>query len=201
MSAQSTLLTCSKGVDLHAATAYTVMRSRLEGGGRLQALRRCELHTFWGEPAGLSLSRLLTEGRYYNPNKHHFGNFRWTGPGGAPWFSGTGSGGQELPEGWPGDVLDSDLDLSGPVDLYTRLLGGTPEPALQVVDVAAFDLGQEGPVLSGVLWRLILDCAPAEAAELGGLLAVTRSRKEGLLINPHMTDWLLRVQRPGQEAQ
>ena len=71
---QRTLLCCHKGVDLHAATAGRVMQERLRGGERLMALRRGEYYTYWDEdPAGSRLEELLAAGRYYNPNKHHYG--------------------------------------------------------------------------------------------------------------------------------
>ena len=202
MSAQNTLLTSSKGVDLPAATAFLVMKERLEGGDRLQGLRRCELHTFWGEPTGINSERLLDTARYYNPNKHHFGLFNRL-KAETPWFQPESGRGKKLPLAWPGQVLGTDLPQAEVAagDLYDRLLGGQPGDNLQIVDVAAFDLGQEGPVVSGVLWRLILACEPGEAEELGDLLTVARGRKQGLLVNPHMTDWLLRVEDQGREPR
>ena len=70
---QTTLLTCHKGVDLHADTAERVIRNNLPGGEQLLALHRAELHTFWheeGAEAPDSVERMLTVGRFFNPNKH-----------------------------------------------------------------------------------------------------------------------------------
>ncbi|PIE75994.1 hypothetical protein CSA17_04520 [bacterium DOLJORAL78_65_58] len=97
-----------------------------------------------------------------------------------------------MPAAWPGELVATDLEgFSGGRALYDRLLGGTPAKGLSAVDVVAFPLGQDGPVLSGVLWRLLLSGDPAEAADIGHGLAVARTRKQGLLINPHMEAWLM----------
>lgn len=81
MSRQNTLLTSHKGVDLHAASALLVMKHRLEGGDRLVNLLRCELHAYWDEAT--TMERVLNTGRYFNPNKHHYGHFL-AGPRMAP---------------------------------------------------------------------------------------------------------------------
>jgi hypothetical protein len=186
MSSQTTLLTSHKGVDLHAATAVRVMRERLEGGERLQGLHRCEMHTYRDAPAGVSLERLLDTGRYFNPNKHHYGHFEladaevWPEQGGA------------LAAAWPGAVVGTDLtalaqDAAG---LYRQLLGGELPAGCTAVDVAAWARDQEGPVVSGVLWRLVVSGPAAEAGALGEQLAVARTRKRGMLVNPHMEAWL-----------
>ncbi len=190
MSLQTTLLTSHKGVDLHAASALLVMKDRLEGGDRLVNLLRCELHTFWNRPDGVTIDRLLDTGRYFNPNKHHYGVFT-AEPGDEPWFACTGCRGRALPSGWPGSLAGTDLpDPGGDRELFDRLLGGRPEAGHAAVDVVSFELGQKGPVLSGVLWRMVLAGDSESAAGTGLDLAVARGRKQGLLINPHMEAWL-----------
>lgn len=193
MSNQTTLLTAHKGVDLHAASAFLVMRDRLEGGDRLVALHRCELHTFWGEPAGWDAARLLDTGRFFNPNKHHYGIF--TAAGAGDWF-GSGVPGAALPAGWPGEVADTDLQHlagDGP-GLYTALLGGDVPAGCTPCDVVGYAFGQEGPVLSGVAWRLVIRGEGDEARTVGEKLAVARHRKQGLLVNPHMESWRVAAQ-------
>lgn len=189
MSRLTILLTAHKGVDLHAATAVRVMRERLEGGDRLVALHRCELHTYGdGQTGGPGdpMARLLDNGRYFNPNKHHYGHFELAEAG--PWAD---AGAGSLPAAWPGRLRGTDLvALAGdPAALYARLLGGPTPAGCTAVDVAAWAREQDGPVTSGVLWRLVLAVEPAEAAALGDALAVARERKRGLLINPHMEAW------------
>ncbi|MDX2474065.1 MAG: hypothetical protein QNL91_10185 [Candidatus Krumholzibacteria bacterium] len=186
---QTTLLTSHKGVDLHAASALLVMKERLEGGDRLARLFRCELHTFWDTPDGWDAARLLDIGRFYNPNKHHFGMF--AGPAdGAAWNTDETSG-QRLTGAWPGPVQDTDLEArqSDSAALYNALLGGVVPDDCTPFDVVSFPYGQAGPVVSGVLWRLVLWAEAGEAAEIGEKLAVARHRKQGLLINPHMESW------------
>jgi hypothetical protein len=187
---QTTLLTSHKGVDLHAASALLVMQDRLEGGGRLAALFRCELHTFWGEPAGWDAARLLDTGRYYNPNKHHFGIFEGSSDG-PDWFGVTRPG-QQLAPAWPGPVHHTDLASvrHDSAALYDALLGGAVAADCAPFDIVGFAHGQTGPVLSGVLWRLVIQGDRQDAAAVGETLAVARHRKQGLLVNPHMESWL-----------
>ena len=191
MSRLTTLLTSHKGVDLHAATALRVMQERLDGGQALRGLFRSQMYSFAAPEQGLSMERLLAAGRYFNPNKHHFGHFE--GPHVPGLFaSGESTGGSILPDQWPGRVLDTDLEAP-PADLYDILLGGAAPEDCCAVDLVAFPLGQDGPLISGILWRLILNTGPETAAELGEQLAVARGRKQGLLINPHMEAWLTAV--------
>lgn len=195
MSRQSLLLTAHKGVDLHAATALRVMRDRLEGGAALRGLFRCEMHALRADAAGgWTMPKVLDTARYYNPNKHHYGVFE--GAAVEALFAGSGGAGTQtdrrLPAGWPGRVVGSDLAIA-PDELYDVLLGGPPAEGLARCDVLAFARGQEGPLVSGVLWGLLLQAGADEAAELGSTLAVARGRKQGLLLNPHMEDWLLAV--------
>ncbi len=206
MGAQVTLLISHKGVDLHAATAARVMRDRLAGGERLVALGRAEFHTFWPQEAergagrdaaGAGESRatvaaLLAAGRVFNPNKHHYGHFelsfageRWSRPGFA-------CRGQALPAGWPGTAVATDLGRAD-AGLLERLLGRAAGEAA-VVDVCAFALaGDEGPVLSGVVWRLVLAPGREEPAALADALTVARGASRGLLVNPHLQGWLTAV--------
>ena len=187
---QTTLLTSHKGVDLHAASALLVMKERLEGGERLQSLFRCELHTYWNEPARWNVDRLLDTGRFFNPNKHHFGVF--TGPAaGATWLADE-TAGRKLDADWLGPVQKTDLEAwqNNSRGLYNALLGGAVPDQCAAFDVVSFSYGQEGPVLSAVLWRLVLAGTAKEAAAIGEKLAVARHRKQGLLINPHMESWL-----------
>ena len=185
---QETLLTCHKGVDLHAASALRVMVRRLEYGRHLRGLGRAEFHTFWrGEdaPGGMSVDRLLAQGRYYNPNKHHFVHAT-TPAAGRPWTAGERE--HALPAGWPGTVVATDLP-DGAGSVRDRLLGGAPRAGETVVDAVAHPLGATGPLLSGVVWRLRLDVPPDVAGEIARALLVARDRRRGLLVNPWMEAW------------
>lgn len=190
---QTTLLTAHKGVDLHAASALLVMKDRLEGGDRLVGLYRCELQAFWGAPAGWDVRRLLDTGRFYNPNKHHYGVF--TAPTADDWLA-AGAGRATLAADWPGTVVATDLAglRDDPAGLYGTLLGGSVPDGCTPCDVAGFAFGQTGPVLSGVLWRLVVRGEGEEALAVGEHLAIARHRKQGLLVNPHMESWRLSAQ-------
>ncbi len=190
---QTTLLTSHKGVDLHAATAVRVMQRRLEGGEALAALHRCEMHTYWGEGDGRRVADLLEIGRFYNPNKHHYGHFE-TDAAGATWLDGAAVAGGQLAPVWPGRPMASDIDLPGD-GLADGLLGGPVPDGHVAVDMAAFPLGEPGPILTGVLWRLILADDGRAPERLADRLAVTRSGEQGLLVNPHLHGWLVAVRR------
>ncbi len=186
---QTTLLTSHKGVDLHAATSLAVMKDRLDGGHLLEGLFRCEMHTFWGEEGGMSLARLLDVGRYFNPNKHHYGHFEMAGS--SPSWMDEPPTGDILDAQWPGSPEGTDLELTAGDggDLYDHLLGGAAADGLTAVDVVSYPQGQDGPVLSGVLWRLVIRGDKKESLDVGKKLAVASHRKEGLLVNPHMDCW------------
>lgn len=190
MTTQVTLMTGHKGVDLHAETAGRVVRGNLEGGEDLLSLHRAEFHTFWREDfaeAPESVARLLGVGRFYNPNKHHYAHLEHPA-GHGPWFAADAVGhGEPLAEGWPGEVVDSDLPAGG--DAVERLLGGPAPEGAPVVDVVAFSLGEEGPLLSGVVWRLVMAPGTTDPVTKAEKLAVARSAREGLLVNPHMQGW------------
>jgi len=186
---QTTLLTSHKGVDLHAATSLLVMKDRLDGGHLLESLFRCEMHTFRGGQDGMSMARLLDIGRYFNPNKHHFGHFEMAGSG-PSWLDESPTGNILNPE-WPGSPRGTDLEPTADDDgdLYDRLLGGAAADGCTAVDVVSYPRGQEGPILSGVLWRLVIRGDTEASLEVGIKLAVASHRKEGLLVNPHMESW------------
>ncbi|MCK9996135.1 MAG: hypothetical protein KAH56_07625 [Candidatus Krumholzibacteria bacterium] len=186
---QTTLLTSHKGVDLHAATSLLVMKDRLEGGHLLEGLFRCEMHTYRGEQDGRSMARLLDIGRYFNPNKHHYGHFQMP-VSGPSWLDESSTGNILNPE-WPGSPEGTDLEPSAGDggNLYDRLLGGATADGFTAVDVVSYPRGQEGPILSGVLWRLVIRGDTEASLEVGSKLAVASGRKEGLLVNPHMESW------------
>jgi hypothetical protein len=188
-------LTSHKGIDLHAATALRVMQDRLEDGDSLVGLARAEYVTFWDSAAAdHSVADLLALGRYFNPNKHHYGYF-YLPTHDDSWFEAAARG-EPLPTGWPGEPRDTDWGEPSP-DLYNRLLGGCVTDGTTAVDVCTFALGETGPLLSGVLWRLILRPTGVAPLALADRLAVARQRSQGLLVNPHMQGWRLKMGREG----
>ncbi|MHB8080437.1 MAG: hypothetical protein ACYDIE_14440, partial [Candidatus Krumholzibacteriia bacterium] len=111
---------------------------------------------------------------------------------GSPWTGrGGGCRGGALPDGWPGTPVASDCGAAD-AGLLDRLLGAGPLPAgAGCVDVCAFPLDAPGPLLSGVLWRLVIAPGPTAALAVAEALAVTRGARQGLLVNPHMEGWLI----------
>jgi hypothetical protein len=192
---QSTLLTVHKGVDLHAATAVRVLRDRIEGGARLVRLARAECHTFWSSPeaAAERAAALLEIGRIFNPNKHRYGRFALSGS--AARRPDDADGGSALPEAWPGEPVASDLSVAA--DLYDLLLGGRADRARGelAIDVHAWPLEQNEEPSSGLVWRLVLRPEEDDPRRLAQQLIVTRSRRAGLLVNPHMESWRWIVRR------
>ena len=75
--------------------------------------------------------------------------------------------------------------------LLDELLGGCAPPEHIAVDVAAWARGQEGGLVSGTLWRLVVRGGGDDALATGTALAVARSGHEGLLVNPHLEYWLV----------
>jgi len=189
---QTTLLTGHKGVDLHAATAVRVMQRRLAGGDALRALHRCELHTWWDAGDGRTVADLLEIGRYYNPNKHHYGHFERATP--TAWRARDTTGGRALDPAWPGRAVAS--DLTPPLDdLLARLLGGPVPPGCVAVDVVSLPLDEPRPLRSGEVWRLVLADDGRDPGRLADRLVVARSGEQGLLVNPHVSGWLVAVRR------
>ncbi len=191
---QTTLLVSHKGVDLHAVTALRVMQRRLEGGDALHALHRCELHTFFGAGDGRTVADLLEIGRFFNPNKHHYGHFELAEPG-ASWLADAAVGGTDLVAAWPGRPIATDRDPAD-VPLADALLGGAVPSGHVAMDLVAIPLGEPGPILSGVLWRLVLVDDGRAPARLAERLAVARAGDQGLLVNPHLHGWRTALRRP-----
>ncbi|MBD3220253.1 hypothetical protein GF314_03345 [bacterium] len=198
MTTRTTLLVSHKGVDLHAATAVRVMQRRLEDGDALHRLARCELHTFTDDGERCRVTDLLEIGRYFNPNKHHYGHFEWT-TAETDAFDDPAPGGATLAAAWPGEAVASDTDAPG-AGLYERLLGGPVPEGCVAVDLAAMPLGDHEVVRSGVLWRLVLADDGRAPERLAERLAIARSGVQGLLVNPHLDRWLIRVQRAQDEG-
>ncbi len=185
-----TLVTGHKGVDLHAATARRVMQDRLAGGDRLADLRRCAFHVFGGAVGGPGavapgIDEILATGRYFNPNKHHYGCF--ASAASFAWEQGEG---QALPKDWPGQAQSSDRGVVT-ATLWDDLLGGAAPAGCTAIDVAAWERGQTSAVVSGSLWRLVLRGEAATAPAVAATLAVARGGHDGLLVNPHMECWLV----------
>lgn len=193
MTIQTTLLVSHKGVDLHAATALRVMQRHLVGGDALRFLHRCEVHMFWDDGGGHRIDDLLQIGRYFNPNKHHYGQFTRRSDA-TDWADEALLGGASLPTNWPGDAATSDLTPL-PDHLADILLGGEAPDGHTAVDLLAIPMGEPGALRSGVMWRLVIRNDGQDVARLADHLAIARGADQGLLVNPHLHGWLSVVRR------
>lgn len=214
-------LVCHRTVDLVAATAEATLRDALGLGDRLVALRRDDavaLEDCQGESEAWARA-CADHAAWFNPNTHRHAFFAAregaVGVVGELALSGREAPprGVEWPLPWLGRLLHTDRadllhsSLAGPPD-STDLLAwqGLPSAAGAFsVTLAAFDAedpvhdlqGRAWPVpgarvLLLQLWTLALLAGSAEEAEEMALeVALTRRRKQGLLIHPQVQGWAL----------
>ncbi len=169
MSESCALLVRHRHQDLDARTAEDTIRKRLEEGERLLGLGREECWEFiYREGSGLrERLEVLAESAnlFVNPNKHLY----------------------RFSDGWQSGALEQGVlllvrnqpDLEGPLALET----------LQK------EYGCEGlqEVRYGTLWILriagSMNGPLGDERELAERFAITRSRGDGLLVNPHFQTW------------
>ena len=178
-------------MDLHAATAVRVMQRRLGGGDALVALHRCELHTVVGGAGRADAvgGRCWTIGRYFNPNKHHYGHFRLAGPR-RPWTAGTRR--RRCDAAWPGAAGGVVAAPLARPTCYDRLLGGAPAGRLRRrgrggLPARRDRAGGRRACCGGWCSRTMA----ATRRALADRLAVARAGDQGLLVNPHLEGWLI----------
>ncbi len=168
MSGYLALLVKHRVEDLIARTAEETIRRRLEGGERLERLDREE---FWefdfraGEGFEEKLRRFTAGAELFvNPNKHHY---RISEEGIFTGFTG---------RGWLLRVTGRD-DIEGEVAKHTL--------------IRQYGCEELQDVRYGVLWviRLKDDEGGEGDGELAERMAITRSREDGLLVNPHFQEW------------
>jgi phosphoribosylformylglycinamidine (FGAM) synthase PurS component len=164
------LLVTLKIPDVTALTAANSLRRRLGYAERLVSLQRADYYRLEleaeSEAAALDLVRdlALRTNHFVNPNKHSFAVRPYDQRVSPPSRDGL----------FEVEVLTTDAEGDRSADLETALAG----------DRAA--QGHVKAVHTGVLWTLRLRAdTPQEAVELARDIAVTRSRDQGLLANPH----------------
>ncbi len=160
--------------DVTALTASNALRRRLGYQDTLIELKRADYYRLGlnvaDEQAALALATELAEqtNLFVNPNKHRYSV-----------TAGSGQSADPRPDGlWTINVLVTDPD-SGAGSGVLAALQGRLGYADRVVDVVA-----------GNLWILTLQAESREQAEqVAEKLAVTVSREQGLLLNPHFQQY------------
>ena len=164
------LLVTLKIPDVTALTAANTLRRRMGYAERLVGLRRADYYRLEVEGESEEAAReLVTElaqrtNHFVNPNKHIFIT-RLAEPRVQPPAMDTGYQVEVL-------ITDAASDRSGDIE---QAMGHDPLAA-----------GKVRAVHTGVLWTLALKAeSPQQALAWARDIAVTRSRAQGLLANPH----------------
>lgn len=170
MSRKLSLLVWHRVEDLIATTAEETIRNRHENGAKLETLSREEhwRFTFDGNAFPARLDDLVARSRLFvNPNKHAFRIVDEPEDGRA----------------FPGAIVRvrNREDIEGATAMHSlRPLAGTEELTEVVFETVWFV-------------RLAPSVEPDEIASLVESYAVTHTRHDGLLVNPHFQDWSLTV--------
>lgn len=194
-----------RSVDLVSMSAAHALRVDLGVGDELVALHRDEVHLLegieGGDP-GAWTDACTRHANWFNPNKHRFALCEAAEGGieaartGGPW-----------PTPWLHRRVHTDrpdiLAHSGGADALHEWLGLTPDDDAVAVTLAVWDRDEvDGRLPAGhwpepsvatlplVLWTLVLRSGDAaHAAARAEELAITRHRRQGLLVHPHMEGW------------
>ncbi|MBN2169957.1 MAG: hypothetical protein JW819_01395 [Candidatus Krumholzibacteriota bacterium] len=183
-----------KTVDLVRETAWLALTEKLGWAAVLADLRRAVLWRFElsdGDEATLRAAlaaELERTSAFYNPNKerHHL------------------LAGGALPEGEPLAAADALEPPPAPgARLWRALVWVTDEGGEQAAlrRRTARRLPGLSGLRAGTLWELALRADTATMARgLAAGLALTRRRRQGLLLNPHYQEGRLLTLAPGEEA-
>jgi hypothetical protein len=170
-----------KVVDLVGQTAWMTLTEKLGLAGELLGLAR---YSYWrmeleGSEAGAILSEvdrvIRMDSAFTNQNKHRY-SLRLEG--------GSSSGDLTLDTDYPVVVGKGGGGFA--VDCLVRELDGVREESYRDRLNSRLDGVRARGVVAGEVWRLLVS-AQSEEEAVGSVeqIAVTRSRREGLLLNPH----------------
>ena len=198
-----------RGVDLVAMTALHALRDTLGLGDEVAGLTRDELVVIEGverEDAPRWTAGFVAQQHWFNPNKHRYAAMEVEA---GAWARVRGDA-QQWPQPWVRALLESDRpdlaalrEAQGADDPFGAWLDAPAGPGHFAVALAvwqresAIDALPAGdwpePACSrlrAVLWTITLKSGSASsAASRAEQLAVTRARRQGLLLNPHMEDF------------
>ena len=172
-----------KVIDLVVQTAWMTLTEKLDLGGRLVGLAR---YSFWRmELEGPGREKTLAEidrvirmdSAFTNQNKHVYLLSVDGGPS---------AGGLALGKDYPVMEEKGDTRWTYAVDCLVReLTPAREEGYLERLNARLEGVKATGMV-AGEVWRLLVKSeSEGEAIELVEGIAVTRSRRQGLLLNPH----------------
>ena len=160
--------------DLTALTAGSALRRRMAYGDVLVELRRADYYRLSlnaeSEAEAVKLAEKLAEDTnlFVNPNKHRY----------------------EVSAGIHNSVA---ADQNGTYAVSVLITDPNSGAGAGILEALRGRLGygdEVAEVLAGNLWVLVLKAESREQAEtIAEAAAVTRSREEGLLLNPHYQDY------------
>ncbi|MCU0638713.1 MAG: hypothetical protein MUF59_02435 [Candidatus Krumholzibacteria bacterium] len=178
-----------KVADLVAQTAWMTLTEKLDFSGKLRGLAR---YSYWAmDAAGESAERIIDEidravrldGAFTNQNKHCYSLRAPDGTAG----NGLARGDLHPERDFP--VMDRGGDPRTPVfacDLLIREKDGAREEGFVSRLNGRLDGVEVSAMKAGEVWRILCGAPDGESSKrLAEEMAVTRSRREGLLLNPH----------------
>lgn len=178
-----------KVADLVAQTAWMTLTEKLDFSGRLRGLAR---YSYWAmDAAGDSAERIIDEidravrldSAFTNQNKHCYSLRALGGPAG----NGLERGDLHPERDFP--AMDRGRDPRTSVfacDLLIREKDGAREEGFVSRLNGRLDGVEVSAMKAGEVWRILCGAPDGESSKrLAEEMAVTRSRREGLLLNPH----------------
>lgn len=183
MKLKCTLWVRLKVVDLVVQTAWMTLTEKLDLGGRLVGLAR---YSFWQmELEGPGKERTLAEvdrvvrmdSAFTNQNKHVYL---------LEVDGGSSAGGLALGKDYPVMEEKGDARWTHAVDCLVRELSTAREEGYRDRLNTRLEGVKATGVVAGEVWRMLVRAgSEREAIEMVEGIAVTRSRRQGLLLNPH----------------
>jgi hypothetical protein len=183
-----------KVVDLVVQTAWMTLTEKLDLGGELVGLAR---YAFWRiELDGSDAERILADvdrvirmdSAFTNQNKHVYLLEVEGGPS---------AGGLALGEDYPLMTEEQDREGTFAVDCLVREITTALEEGYRDRLNARLESAQVTDLVAGEVWRILVRAgSERDAVEKVEALAVTRSRRQGLLLNPHYQRFEILAARP-----
>ena len=183
-----------KVVDLVVQTAWMTLTEKLDLGGELVGLAR---YSYWGmELDGADAGRILEDvdrvirmdSVFTNQNKHVYLLRVEDGPS---------AGGLALEKDYPIMTEERDTEGTYAVDCLAREVTTDREEGYRERLNARLESAKVTGLVAGEVWRIIIRAgSEKEAAEKVEALTVTRSRRQGLLLNPHYQRFEILAARP-----